>query len=77
MSTRMVGLDIGTSSIKATQVRRAKDGSITVEKVAMLDLPAGGLVREGVVYVETTDTLATLGWMDRIRARLGVRYPFE
>ncbi|HEX5686411.1 MAG TPA: Gfo/Idh/MocA family oxidoreductase [Ideonella sp.] len=23
------------------------------------------------------DTLATLGWMDRIRAQLGVRYPFE
>ena len=23
------------------------------------------------------ETLDILGWMDRIRARLGVRYPFE
>jgi len=23
------------------------------------------------------ESLAILGWMDRIRARLGVRYPFE
>ena len=36
--------------------------------------------RSGAVESPTmphADTLAVLGWMDRIRARLGVRYPFE
>jgi predicted dehydrogenase len=35
----------------------------------------GGLVESP--HMPHAETLATLGWMDAIRARLGVRYPFE
>lgn len=37
-------------------------------------------IRAGLIespHISHAETLATLGWMDRIRAQLGVRYPFE
>ncbi len=37
-------------------------------------------IRAGLIespHMPHTETLATLGWMDAIRERLGVRYPFE
>nr|WP_295771572.1 hypothetical protein [Rhodoferax sp.] len=41
---------------------------------AMRCIRAGLIESPQMPHVET---LATLGWMDTLRARLGVRYPFE
>ncbi len=43
-------------------------------------LEAMRCIRAGLVespHMPHAETLATLGWMDNLRARLGVRYPFE
>ncbi|WP_460866511.1 pilus assembly protein PilM [Nocardioides pakistanensis] len=48
MTDRVVGLDIGASSVKAAQVLRKGDGTFTVEKQAASALPFG-VVQDGHV----------------------------
>ena len=44
----LVGLDIGTSGIRAVQVKRRKDGTYEIVKAASVELPRGS-IRNGVV----------------------------
>ena len=43
MSERIIGLDIGASSVKAAQVLRKGDGTYVVEKTGARPLPAGAV----------------------------------
>lgn len=43
MSDRVIGLDIGSSSVKAAQVLRRNDGTFVVEKQAARTLPRGAV----------------------------------
>lgn len=43
MADRVIGLDIGTSSIKAAQVARVRGGTLVVEKQAAVALPPGAV----------------------------------
>lgn len=49
MSDRVIGLDIGSSSVKAAQVLRKGDGSFVVEKQAARPLPRGA-VADGRIH---------------------------
>lgn len=49
MSDRVIGLDIGASSVKAVQVLRHGDGTFTIEKQAARALPKGA-VHDGRVH---------------------------
>lgn len=57
-SNRVVGLDIGSSSLKAAQVRREADGSVVVEKTHSQHLPRG-IVSNGRVVEDKGGQLST------------------
>jgi type IV pilus assembly protein PilM len=43
MGSSIVGLDLGTSQVRAAQVRRRRDGSLEVTRAAAVDLPHGAI----------------------------------
>lgn len=51
MSDRVIGLDIGASSVKAAQVLRKPDGQFVVEKQAARSVPRGA-IRDGRIAAE-------------------------
>jgi len=57
-SNRVVGLDIGSSSLKAAQARREGDGTVVIEKTYSQDIPRG-IVADGRVVENKEDQLAT------------------
>lgn len=54
MASRTVGLDLGTSSLKATQVRSPNSSSATVERVGHISIPHEA-IQEGLVSPERAD----------------------
>lgn len=63
MSDRVIGLDIGSSSVKAAQVLRKGDGTFVVEKQAARAIPSGAIADGRIKEKErlrVTDILSTL-----------------
>jgi len=65
---------VDVSEKTATAREAVARGRITMSRTAVRLIRAGALESPTIPLDET---LETLRWMDRIRAQVGVRYPFE